>query len=276
MRFTILLIMLIGISAAPVAAEFPSIAGWIPSGDSENFGPGNLWEVIDGAADQFLAYGFQELDTAELSQGGVSATVELYNMGSCLNAFGIYRLERSGSAETIKIGAEGAASPPYQWLMFKDRTYVKVEASGGEMPPAAGLDLLRKIAAALPGTDELPQEFNRLPAQGRIAGSIEYTRESFLGLRELRNCLHALYKYPDGGRVQYFHIVPGAGEDHQVVWSKLSAKWKAETLDGRLILLKEIPYKGTIGITSTSRGILGVARCKDRAELLKILKGLPL
>ena len=48
---------------------------------------------------------------------------------------------------------------------------------------------LRKLAAALPGSDGLPAAVQALPAKGRVAGSEGYARESYLGLSDMKNCI---------------------------------------------------------------------------------------
>ena len=41
------------------ATDFPDIKGWQPQGEVLRYNSENLYEYINGAADQFIAYGFQ-------------------------------------------------------------------------------------------------------------------------------------------------------------------------------------------------------------------------
>ena len=45
--------------------KFPEIAGWKQSGEVETFIPKNLYEYINGAADLYLMYDFEELKVEE-------------------------------------------------------------------------------------------------------------------------------------------------------------------------------------------------------------------
>ena len=56
---------------------FPEITGWKQSGEPQTFLPGTLYEYIDGGADLYLAYDFQELKVAEyLDDKKATVTVE--------------------------------------------------------------------------------------------------------------------------------------------------------------------------------------------------------
>ncbi|MEN8164510.1 MAG: DUF6599 family protein, partial [Acidobacteriota bacterium] len=131
------------------AVDFPAIEGWEPSGEISTFTPDTLWEHINGAAETFLQYGFVVLKTSELSNEGVTVAVGIYEMGSPLNAFGIYRTERPDDAATVKIGGQALISAPYQALMVKDRFYIKVDVYDGEINDAGGQSMLKAISAAL-------------------------------------------------------------------------------------------------------------------------------
>ena len=46
-------------------SPFPQITGWKKSGEIRIFLPKNLYDYIDGGADLYLKYDFQELQVAE-------------------------------------------------------------------------------------------------------------------------------------------------------------------------------------------------------------------
>ena len=155
------------VACAPAAVtEFPEIEGWRPETEVTSYDASSLWEFINGAAETFMQYGFQGLETAELSRDGTVVAVSIYDMGSALNAYGIYRSEFPDGAKPLAIGAQAMVSPPYQALMAKDRFYVKVDVYDGAMDGAAGRAMLETIAASLPGSDGMPDEFAALPKKG--------------------------------------------------------------------------------------------------------------
>ncbi len=270
MKKLVLLVVLV--ACAPTAVtDFPEIEGWslvtaVSSYDSES-----LWEFINGAADTFLQYGFQGLETAELSRDGIRVAIGIYDMGSALNAYGIYRTELPDGAEALAVGAQAIVAPPYQALMAKDRFYVKVDVYDGAMDAAAGRAVLETIAASLQGSDGMPDEFAVLPKKDLVAGSEQYTRQAFLGLSELDRCVSAEYV---GGRT-VFAVLPSSGSDADATWQSLASKWEAVDADGgALVLAKKVPYTGLVGVTQVGDAIVGVEGAADEADLLESLSQL--
>src|SRR4030067_1939643 len=74
----------------------PELKGWSLTETPATFLPGTLFEYIDGAAENYLSYGFRELVVGNYKEHRVAATltVEVYDMGGGTEAFGIYRSER--------------------------------------------------------------------------------------------------------------------------------------------------------------------------------------
>jgi hypothetical protein len=86
-----------------------SVPGWTRGAEVRFFGPNNLFEYIDGAADGYLNYGFQEVVTAEYGnpQKSFQAVMDIYRMKDARNAFGIYTSELNPKSEFRRIGVEG-------------------------------------------------------------------------------------------------------------------------------------------------------------------------
>ncbi|MFH1844090.1 MAG: DUF6599 family protein [bacterium] len=266
---------LAGVLGSPVvAADFPSLEGYTAAGEVEIYGPDNLWQYNNGAADLFLAYGFEQLQLCELTAGENSVTVGVYDMGSRLNAYGMYNAERPDGLETVAIGAEALITPPYQGLMLKDRFYVKTESYTGGLTTETGTVLLTALAENLPGTDGYPPELALLPAENLIADSFGYTRESFQGMSSLRNCVHADYQLAEEQTYQVFLMYPDAGEELQEVWNELAAKWKPAASAQESILVRQIPYKGTVGLLRRDVMLLGVSGLADESAVVEMLRSI--
>jgi hypothetical protein len=261
------LVVLLSCGSAPVG--FLNIEGWSPVGEPEVYGADTLWELINGAADTFLSYGFEVVTTQNYTAGGVTVTVSSYDMGTPLNAFGIYRTEAPPDAPALPIGVEAVVSPPYQCLLLKDRFYVKVDAYEGDIDEATGAALVEAVAEALPGSDGLPPEFAALPADGMVAGSARYTKQDLFGLAELDECAHATYIDDAGSEFEAFVVLPPAGGQIDAVWSDLEGRWQAADLDGEPVLFREVPYSGLVGVVRGDAGLLGVAGCADTDQLLQ-------
>ncbi len=252
--------------------EFPQIKGWTAHGEVTTYKIANLWEYIDGAANLYLAYDFKLLKLREFQKGETILTVEIYDMGSPVNAFGIYSSERSDDAVLLKIGTEAAVIPPYYALMLKDRFYVKVVIQQGELDREISEGILKDVAAFVPGNTDFPAELKLLPEKDRIPGSIKYISEGYMGLSEINNLLFADYRDSSGNEFRSFVMILPDKKQVEETWNKLTGKWQSETAKGRTVLYREVPYEGLIGVIKVNDVIKGVSGVEDKGALLKILQ----
>ena len=88
--------------------KFPSVSGWKQVGEIQRFDPNTLYEYINGGADLYLAYDFEELKVAEYQNDKKAAvTVDVYRHRTPTHAFGIYSQERFPGANFIDVGVQG-------------------------------------------------------------------------------------------------------------------------------------------------------------------------
>ena len=262
------------LSCSEQSSDFPELEGWTRTGEVLTFDADNLWEYINGAAELFLEYDVQTCRTADLSSGDLTVTVDLYDMGTPLNAFGIFVRERPAAGAPLPDATEAVVSPPYQALLLKDAMYVKLNAIEGELSETAGRELLEALAATLPGQTAYPAQLELLPQNGKVAGSEGYKREGFLGLTELTHCLYAEYSDEGDETYQGFVMLPGPGSSPASAWEALAGEWDSIEHEGRTILYTEVPYRGLAGVVQTDRSLVGVAGAADQDELLKRLESL--
>lgn len=271
---TVVIVAVSLLSCSGQEADFPEVDGWALAGDVLTYDADNLWEYINGAAELFLEYDVQTCRTADLASGDMMVTVDLYDMGTPLNAFGIFNREHPAAGSPLPGATESVVSPPYQALLLKGATYVKVNAVEGELTSTSGRQLLEALARALPGQADYPSELDLLPQNGRVAGSEGYVREGFLGLTELSHCLYADYAGADGQTWEGFVVLPPPGSSPAAVWETLAELWASVEHEGHTVLYKEVPYRGLAGVVQTDRSIVGVADAKDQAELLSRMEAL--
>ncbi|MGD2154356.1 MAG: hypothetical protein PVG79_13890 [Gemmatimonadales bacterium] len=251
-------------SCAEAPSGFPEVEGWTQAGEVRIYTADDLWEYIDGAATLFVEYGVRTCMTADMSAPGASVTVDLYEMGSPLRAVGVFKREAAGRGEHLTGTTVAALSPPYQALMVKGSTYVKVNAYEGELSEPAGRRLLQGLAASLPGETVIPQEFSLLPEEGKVPGSEGYQPGSLLGLEELTECVYADYEGRDGESWEGFVVLSAAAPD---VWEALADRWQSIEHDGLTILFREVPYSGLVGVTRTDAEMFGVSGAADQTQL---------
>jgi hypothetical protein len=141
----------------------------------------NLYEYINGGAEVFHLYDFVALIHQEYQAKKVKVTVDIYDMGQPINAFGIYASERSTDYDFLPIGAEGYVSD--QTLNFlQGPYYVKLSAFSQNGQARSTLEAFAaSISKQIQWGKALPDVFNRFPTADRLPRSEKFIRTSPLG-----------------------------------------------------------------------------------------------
>jgi len=132
-----------------------------------------LYGHINGGAEIFLQYRFEELALANYSrsdaEGKEEITCEIYRMFSPENAFGIFSIQRAGG-ETVspKIKAPNWTSD-MQVSAVKDHCFVNITGFGTD--GAAIEDFTAYVISLIPGEPAVPPVFNRFPMKKMLTGS---------------------------------------------------------------------------------------------------------
>ncbi|MCX6538034.1 MAG: hypothetical protein NT151_03735 [Acidobacteria bacterium] len=186
----------------------PEKAGeWTRTAAPQRYGPDDLWEYIDGGADQYLSYGFQEVVAAKYSNAaGATATVDIYRMDEPVGAFGIYAQEINPKATPVRVGVEGQAGTD-SMRFWVANYYVKlVSTPPNKSSKDASVALGATIAGGLGGPGASPPQLTLFPTQGLVAGSIRYVPTNILGQAGFSNGFEA--KYQAGAEPSTLVIVP--------------------------------------------------------------------
>jgi hypothetical protein len=179
--------------AAEMLPKSEAVTGWPARGEARTYTPRTLYECIDGAADLFLAYGFQGLTHGEYGADDTHLiTVDVYDMGTPLHAFGVFSSERPPTVTLTALGQQGYVDSGLG-AFWQDRYYVKVSIGAGATDAEARAFAVA-TASLLPPPSGMPAELKRLPAAARVAGSEGYTRQSALGHRFLQEVVSADYR----------------------------------------------------------------------------------
>ncbi len=255
--------------------SFPPIQGWTLAVDSMVYTPDNLWNIIDGAADAFLLYGFEDLHTAAyVSPDSADVRAELYRHSSLPNAFGIYSQERKPEYNFIDIGTEGYIEDGV--LNFLCGTYY-VKLTSHTMGPR-GLAALRsvgeKLVSSLHQEKTFPWQLSLLPSEKKIQKSESYIADSYLGYSFFRSAYVA--QYDSGGKVQLFVMDFGSPAAAGAALGRYMEALKVpnkQIQDGQYALAD--PNNGTIGMLLEKQYVCGVVNCeneKGRNEYLAMLQ----
>ena len=144
--------------AGDMKGLFPDLDGWSRDGEPESYFPESLFEYINGAADVYLSYEFEELATLSYDSGEKSSlTIDIYRHGDLRNAFGIYSQEKSRSADFVSIGTEGYHDEGVL-NFFHGPYYVKIMGFYlGENDKPLLTSVAQKIAGKLEGDPRFPE-----------------------------------------------------------------------------------------------------------------------
>ena len=157
----------------------------------------NLWDFINGAADSYLSYGFEDLHVAEYSKGKNVIKLEIYRHKDDIQAFGIYSSERSPTFRFINIGAQGYKADG-SLNFYKGRYYVKIRTYSKSENVLQNLETLAlKISDMLHGDSEMPASLKEFPDIGKKKNEETYIKESVLGHEFLTGAFKALYEVGD-------------------------------------------------------------------------------
>jgi hypothetical protein len=202
-----------GAEAPPAAVDLrgllpdPStLAGWRVAAGPVEFTPATLFEYLDGGAERYLKHGFRALIQVRYEAAAdvrAAVTLDVYDMGSDLGAFGIYSSLRPEAADPRDWGAEGYRSGSVA-AAWKDGVLVHAEADD-ERPDQVALveRLVAYVCASLPAPAARPAILDRLPAAGLVPRSERYVAVDLLGHEFLPGGVLAGYEI-DGRRAEAF------------------------------------------------------------------------
>ena len=197
---------------APIPAEVKTrLAALLPKGgDAARFYSSDLYRYMDGGADIYLKYGLVAMVHREYKSAGVDMTVDVFDMGGPLQAFGIYSAERSPEYRFIDIGTEGYSSE--STLNFlQGRYYARLSAFGDGAAPALD-SFARAISRSIGGDRSLPALLDMLPRENRVARSEKYVVQAPAGHEFLAPALTASYRF-DGNVTSL--VISLAADEHE-------------------------------------------------------------
>jgi hypothetical protein len=241
---------------------FPPLPGWTLALDSMVYTPDNLWNIIDGAADAFLLYGFVDLSIGEyLSPDSIDIRAELYRHSSAANAYGIYSQERKPNYNFIDIGTEGYVEDGVLNFLC-GAYYVKMTShTTGTKGISALRAVAERLAAHLHQEKGFPPQLALLPAAGKITRSESYIADSYLGYSYFRSAYVA--QYDSAGKVQLFVMQfesPASARAALLRYMETLKQPKSDIKEGRFSFAD--PNNGPIGMFLADKYLCGVVNCE--------------
>ncbi len=251
------------VKAAALLPARGEVVGWKPEGKVRVFGGKQIYDYINGAGEVFLRYDFKEVAAAEYeSESGELIGVDVYDMGSPEEAFGIYTYSRYVGCELVNVGEEGFITET-SLDFWKGSFHVKVQAFQTSAGTMAGM---RKLADQIAGkvVEEgwnPPSIFELLPAEKRVPQSEKFfhdklildnlvfiSEENRLDLSPKTDCAWAEYEEE--------------GKQAKVLLIRYASANEAMAVVSELIGAERVPVRGAVG------EIRGLKLADEEAALL--------
>jgi hypothetical protein len=264
----------------------PQIGSFERQADADTYNRETIFDYIDGAGEVYNSYAFREVATGLYGkEGGPRITLELFDMGTPDDAYGVFSYGREQEETGVGGGYELRGSVLSFW---QNRYYVCVtveesDASTGELLLSAA----REVSQRLLNATRRPALVDMLPQDGLVSFSDRYghrhqtlnfhyylARENVLHLDSATNFVLARYQptptllllveYPDEARASSAAnsfrqtIMSGATdvEPRALANGKFAS---CEQIERYLIVVLEVPSIGA----AQSLGSLARKRCVE-------------
>ncbi len=187
------------------------VLDWKASGEDTVYSRNTLYDYMDGGAEVYLAFDFREVFVRKYADEAENELVlDIYDMGSPAEAFGLFSCDRQDPEAGIGQGSEYGLGLLRFW---RGRYFVSITVSGNEDKAEKAVLELGKAVAPLLGPDgALPEMLKLLPPAGLRAEKTSYfhnhvhlsnryyvASENILNLDEKTECLFAEYDSPGDG-----------------------------------------------------------------------------
>ncbi len=254
---------------------FTSIDGWEKQEEIDVYSPETLWDIINGAADVFMAYDFQELYWGEYinsADNNIYIVMEIYRQGDPVNAFGVYSQERPRTPQLIDIGVQGYTAPGVLHFFVAD-CYVKIRSHDRSEETVRAMEkMARHVSDLLDPDPEFPDIVTMLPEEGKIEYSEEFINTNFLGHPFLSGAFVSSYDI-GGNRFNLFIIKNETREESEKIltdYYKFSGKEIEDPEEG--IHRIDDRWNGEIGIVWKDNILYGYYNLDDKELQEKYLE----
>lgn len=208
---------------------------WMQSGAVRVIRGQDLFQLIDGAGEKYLAYGFRELARTDYRKAGTElvVTAEVYDMGSPLGAYGQYSMLLSDGRDPATMESQavqqggGGFLGTSQLVFWKGQHLVQINLvdDSGERDENGLRSLARevlppiatRIAAALPGETTAPVTPSGLVRDGLVWGGATYLAQGVFGIERTGPAWVGHYRAPDNTRWRVAVFSKASAEEARAV-----------------------------------------------------------
>jgi hypothetical protein len=161
------------------------------------FTPENLYELINGRAEFYLAYDMVRMNFTRFEKNDdtdIFIDVSVYDMATPTNAFGVFSAERSQVSKELKIG-RGAYRSGTDYYMWKGQYYVQIIPSNDSAElRLIAMELAEKLDDLLWDSGEAVWGLSALPTEKLIPRSVRYYLVDAMAMDFMKNTYTAWYQ----------------------------------------------------------------------------------
>lgn len=165
-----LLILAAGVAAQPQVPDNNFIEGWTKSDPLLIFVGNDLYGHIDGGAELFHEFGFNDLLVQRYADGGQEIDLEVYRMTEPEAALGIY-LMKCGRETPVEGIAARSSGDRYQYTIVKGNCFIQVNSFSGDEALQPVMTALAKQMLQLIADDRPADLFTHLPPDSLVPHS---------------------------------------------------------------------------------------------------------
>jgi len=201
-------------------------SGWKIEGKQLFYDRETLSDRINGEAELYFPYGFDRMAAARYASekiNGAGMDVEIYRMGSQLDAFGMYANYRQKEGRPIGIGAESNLSGS-QLFIYQGHHFVHIQMTGTEaVVPETLAECAQTVVSRLPGNKSRPPELSILDRSEMVKGTERYLPQSLLGYDFLNRGIMT-DAVVEGANLQIFLLLASTAESASTVFERFRSQ----------------------------------------------------
>jgi hypothetical protein len=268
----------------PVDRLLPSpgfAEGWVMKEKVATYTEKDLYKYINGEAELYYPYGFKALATAVYARSDnpeAGLVADIYEMGSPMDAFGIYSRYRDPDEEPVAIGTEGFVNES-QLLFAKNRYFVRLSPSGTvTMEKPLFLACAQAIARVIPDDSTPRMTVDILDIPEIVPKTVAYIVQGVLGYAFFRRGLTADARL-DGNVIRIFLIIGDTPEssghafkEYQAFLEKAGVPFLVRNEGGSPVMTARDPiYKGLV-LMNTGKYLIGAAKLSEPEKAIPIIR----
>jgi len=261
---------------APVCMD-----GWVLDGKVTLYDKESLFDRVNGESELYFPYGFTQLAYGRYESKKdpkIAVDIDVYAMGSLLDAFGMFANYRRKDSTAASVGVEGTISSS-QMLFYQDRYLVRLQVTGTTTIDESVLIACGKVVSQkLPPSTARPKELDALAVPGVVKKSERYIASSLLGYEFFHRGIIA-DALVGKDEAQVFLVPESSPDSARAAFDRYHTALKAGSTGvqvsgspGRMALEAVDPLYGNVVVQQSGRFLVGAVRVKDRAAAKQLVE----